>query len=243
MRLKDRVALITGGARGIGYATAEVFLREGAKVVVVDVDAEAVRMATEALGEGSTGMVMDVTSRASVEDGVQKIIDDLGKIDILVNNAGIIKDAQLSKMEESDFDAVVAVNLKGVFNTTQCVTKYMIEKGSGVVLNASSVVALYGNFGQTNYVATKAGVIGMTKTWSRELGKKGIRVNAVAPGFIKTRMTEGIPDKVMSKLENMVPMRRMGEPIEIANAYLFLASDEASYINGHVLSVDGGVTT
>ena len=186
---------------------------------------------------------MDVTSRSSVEEGVQKIIDDLSRIDILVNNAGIIKDAQLSKMEESDFDAVVAVNLKGVFNTTQCVTKHMVEQGSGVVLNASSVVALYGNFGQTNYVATKAGVIGMTKTWSRELGKKGIRVNAVAPGFIKTRMTEGIPDKVMAKLENMVPMRRMGEPIEIANAYLFLASDEASYINGHVLSVDGGVTT
>jgi 3-oxoacyl-[acyl-carrier protein] reductase len=243
MRLKDRVALITGGARGIGYATAEVFLREGAKVVVVDVDAEAVNQAAEDLGDGATGMVMDVTKRSSVDDVVQKIVDDLGCIDILVNNAGIIKDAQLSKMEESDFDAVVAVNLKGVFNTTQCVTKYMVEKGSGVILNASSVVALYGNFGQTNYVATKAGVIGMTKTWSRELGKKGIRVNAVAPGFIKTRMTEGIPDKVMAKLENMVPMRRMGEPVEIANAYLFLASDEASYINGHVLSVDGGVTT
>ena len=243
MRLKDRVALITGGDRGIGYATAEVFKREGARVVVVDVDAEAVRTAAESLGDGATGMVMDVTDRTSVEQGVRKIVDEMGGIDILVNNAGIIKDVHLSKMEESDFDAVVSVNLKGVFNTTQCVTKYMVEKGSGVVLNASSVVALYGNFGQTNYVATKAGVIGMTKTWSRELGKKGIRVNAVAPGFIKTRMTQDIPDKIMTKLENMVPMRRMGEPVEIANAYLFLASDEASYINGHVLSVDGGVTT
>ena len=243
MRLKDKVALITGGARGIGYATAEVFLREGAKVVVVDVDADAVSTAAKELGEGARGMVMDVTDRSSVDKVVQKIVEDLGRIDILVNNAGIIKDAQLAKMEESDFDAVVSVNLKGVFNTTQAVTGHMIEKGSGVVLNASSVVALYGNFGQTNYVATKAGVIGMTKTWSRELGKKGIRVNAVAPGFIKTRMTEGIPEKVMTKLENMVPMRRMGEPVEIANAYLFLASDEASYINGHVLSVDGGVTT
>jgi 3-oxoacyl-[acyl-carrier protein] reductase len=133
--------------------------------------------------------------------------------------------------------------LKGVFNTTQSVSAQMVERGTGVILNASSVVALYGNFGQTNYVATKAAVIGMTKTWARELGRKGIRVNAVAPGFIKTRMTEGIPDKVMEKLEGMVPMKRMGLPVEIANAYLFLASDEASYINGHVLSVDGGVTT
>ena len=243
MRLKDRVALITGGARGIGYATAEAFIREGARVVVVDVDAEAVKEAAGALGEQATGMVMDVTKRSSVEEGVKKIVDDLGSVDILVNNAGIIKDAQLSKMEEADFDAVVSVNLKGVFNTTQVVAKYMVEKGKGVILNASSVVALYGNFGQTNYVATKAGVIGMTKTWARELGRKGVRVNAVAPGFIKTRMTEGIPDKVMTKLEAMVPMQRMGEPEEIANAYLFLASDEASYVNGHVLSVDGGVTT
>ena len=158
MRLKDRVALITGGARGIGYATAEVFIREGARVVVVDVDAEAVKEAAGALGEKATGMVMDVTQRSSVEEGVKKIVEDLGSVDILVNNAGIIKDAQLSKMEEADFDAVVSVNLKGVFNTTQVVARYMVEKGKGVILNASSVVALYGNFGQTNYVATKAGV-------------------------------------------------------------------------------------
>lgn len=243
MRLKDRVALVTGGARGIGRATAEVFLREGAKVAIVDVDADAVREAAAEMGGQTMGLVMDVTDRASVEDGVGKIVEQLGPIDILVNNAGIIKDAQLSKMEEADFDAVVSVNLKGVFNTTQIVSKQMVERGTGVILNASSVVALYGNFGQTNYVATKAGVIGMTKTWARELGRKGVRVNAVAPGFIKTRMTEGIPDKVMEKLEAMVPMKRMGVPEEIANAYLFLASDEASYVNGHVLSVDGGVTT
>lgn len=243
MRLKDKVALITGGARGIGRATAEVFLREGAKVAIVDIDSAAVEEATKALGDQTFGMVMDVTKRESVEAGVKAINDKLGPIDILVNNAGIIKDAQLSKMEEADFDSVVSVNLKGVFNTTQCIAKQMVERGKGVILNASSVVALYGNFGQTNYVATKAGVIGMTKTWSRELGRKGVRVNAVAPGFIKTRMTEGIPDKVMEKLEGMVSLKRMGEPVEIANAYLFLASDEASYINGHVLSVDGGVTT
>lgn len=243
MRLKDRVALITGGARGIGLATAQVFIREGAKVAIVDVDADAVAEATQELGDAAIGFVMDVTDRKSVESGVERVRKEFGSLDILVNNAGIIKDAQLAKMEEKDFDAVVSVNLKGVFNTTQVVSEVMVEQGRGVILNASSVVALYGNFGQTNYVATKAGVIGMTKTWARELGRKGVRVNAVAPGFIKTRMTEGIPEKVMDKLSAMVPMKRMGEPEEIANAYLFLASDEASYINGHVLSVDGGVTT
>ncbi len=243
MRLKDKVALITGGARGIGLATAERFLAEGAKVAVVDVDEKAVREALGSLEGDVLGTIMDVTDRASVEGVLAEILKRWGRLDILVNNAGVIKDAQLSKMEEKDFDAVVSVNLKGVYNTTQLVSKIMVEQGSGVILNASSVVALYGNFGQTNYVATKAAVIGMTKTWARELGRKGIRVNAVAPGFIKTRMTEGIPDKVMEKLAGKVPLGRMGESVEIANAYLFLASDEASYINGHVLSVDGGVTT
>lgn len=243
MRLKDRVALVTGGARGIGRATAEVFLKEGAKVCIVDVDEAIVAEAAKELGGGTLGFVMDVTNRKSVEDGVAKINAELGPIEILVNNAGIIRDAQLSKMDESDFDAVISVNLKGVFNTTQIISKQMVERGKGVILNASSVVALYGNFGQTNYVASKSAVIGMTKTWARELGRKGVRVNAVAPGFIETRMTEGIPDKVMEKLAAMVPLQRMGKPSEIANAYLFLASDEASYVNGHVLSVDGGVTT
>ncbi len=243
MRLKNRVALITGGARGIGRATAELFLQEGAKVVIVDVDASVIEETLAELEGEVLGFPMDVTDRESVELGVRRILKSWGQIDILVNNAGVIKDAQLSKMEESDFDLVVSVNLKGVYNVTQVVAQGMVERGRGVILNASSVVALYGNFGQTNYVATKAGVIGMTKTWARELGRKGIRVNAVAPGFIKTRMTEGIPDKVMEKLAGKVPLGRMGEPIEIAQAYLFLASDEASYINGHVLSVDGGVTT
>ena len=243
MRLEGKVALITGGARGIGKATAEIFCREGAKVVIADLDEALVEKTALELGTENLGLVMDVTRRESVDLAVEKILAKYGQIDVLVNNAGIIKDAQLSKMEEADFDSVVAVNLKGVFNTTQSVSGHMIERGRGVILNASSVVALYGNFGQTNYVATKAGVIGMTKTWARELGRKGIRVNAIAPGFIKTRMTEDIPPKIMEKLEAMVSLRRMGEPKEIAHAYLFLASDEASYINGHVLSVDGGVTT
>ncbi len=243
MRLKDKVALITGGARGIGRATAELFIREGARVCIVDVDEDVVTQAAQELGNGALGFVMNVTDRSSVQAGVARINKELGPIDVLVNNAGIIRDAQLAKMEETDFDAVISVNLKGVYNTTQIVSQQKVDRGSGVILNASSVVALYGNFGQTNYVASKAAVIGMTKTWARELGRKGVRVNAVAPGFIQTRMTEGIPDKVMDKLSAMVPLQRMGRPEEIANAYLFLASDEASYINGHVLSVDGGVTT
>lgn len=243
MRLSDKVALVTGGARGIGRATAELFLKEGANVAIVDVDEAEVSQAASELGEKAFGLAMDVTSQHSVQAGVDAIVAKFGKIDILVNNAGVIRDAQLAKMEEADFDAVISVNLKGVYNVGQIVAKHMVGNGRGVILNASSVVALYGNFGQTNYVASKAAVIGMTKTWSRELGRKGIRVNAVAPGFIRTRMTEGIPDKVMEQLSAKVPMGRVGEPIEIANAYLFLASDEASYINGHVLSVDGGVVT
>ena len=243
MRLSDKVALITGGARGIGRATSELFLREGARVAIVDVDEAEVTQVAAELGEAAFGLSMDVTNQESVQAGVEKVLAHFGQIDVLVNNAGILRDAQLSKMQESDFDAVVSVNLKGVYNTTQVVAKHMVERGQGVILNASSVVALYGNFGQTNYVATKAAVIGMTKTWARELGRKGIRVNAVAPGFVRTRMTEGIPDKVMEQLSAKVPLARMAEPIEIANAYLFLASDEASYVNGHVLSVDGGVVT
>jgi 3-oxoacyl-[acyl-carrier protein] reductase len=243
MRLSDKVALITGGARGIGRATAELFIKEGATVAIVDVDEAEVASAAAELGGSTLGLAMDVTSQASVQAGVDAIVARFGRIDILVNNAGIIRDASLAKMKESDFDAVVSVNLKGVYNTGQIVAQHMVRAGKGVILNASSVVALYGNFGQTNYVATKAAVIGMTKTWARELGRKGVRVNAVAPGFIRTRMTEGIPENVMEQLGAKVPLGRMGEPIEIAHAYLFLASDDASYINGHVLSVDGGVVT
>lgn len=235
--------MITGGARGIGRATAELFLSEGAKVAVVDVDEAEVASVASELGEHALGLGVDVTSQSSVKAGIDRIVGHFGTIDILVNNAGIIRDAQLAKMTEADFDAVISVNLKGVYNVGQAVAQVMVSQGRGVILNASSVVALYGNFGQTNYVASKAAVIGMTKTWARELGRKGIRVNAVAPGFIRTRMTEGIPDKVMDQLSAKVPLARMGEPVEIARAYLFLASDEASYVNGHVLSVDGGVTT
>ncbi len=183
---------------------------------------------------------VNVTDGESVQAMVAAALEAFGQIDILVNNAGIVRDGQLYKMDEAQFDAVIDVNLKGVYNCTRAVVEHMRERGTGVILNAASIVATYGNFGQTNYVATKAGVIGMTKVWARELGRKGVRVNAVAPGFIRTRMTDGIPDGVMDKLIERVPLNRLGEPSEIANAYLWLASDEASYVSGHVLAVDGG---
>ncbi|MEW6278633.1 MAG: beta-ketoacyl-ACP reductase [Candidatus Eremiobacterota bacterium] len=237
MRLRDKVCLITGGGRGIGQATALRFAAEGARVAVADVDDSVVEVASRIDG---LALRLDVTDRPSVEDVVRRILHQWGRLDVLVNNAGIIRDAQLLKLAEADFDAVVGVNLKGVFNCSQVAAARMVEQRSGVILNASSVVALYGNFGQSNYVASKCAVIGMTKVWARELGPKGVRVNAVAPGFIETRMTEGIPEKVLDQMVERVPLRRMGTPEEVANAYLWLASDEASYVTGHVLSVDGG---
>jgi 3-oxoacyl-[acyl-carrier protein] reductase len=172
---------------------------------------------------------------------VDKAVRVFGRLDILVNNAGITSDNQLYKMTEEQWDNVIAVNLKGVFNCAQAAAGVMMEQGSGVILNASSVVGIYGNFGQTNYAATKWGVIGMTKTWAKELGRKGIRVNAVAPGFILTPMTEKMPEKVLDMMKDKAPIKRLGTPEDIANAYAFLASDEASFITGAVLSVDGGI--
>jgi 3-oxoacyl-[acyl-carrier protein] reductase len=237
MRLDGRVAVITGGARGIGAETARVFREAGATVVTWDVS------------DGADQNV-DVTSARAVEAAVAATVARLGGIDILVNNAGILRDAQLvkvkdgdvtGKMEEAQFDAVISVNLKGVFLCGQAVAPVMIKKSWGRILNASSVVGLYGNFGQSNYVATKAGVIGLTKVWARELGPKGITVNAVAPGFIATEMVKQMPEQILKSMVERTPVRRMGEPRDVANAYLFLASDEASFINGAVLSVDGGV--
>jgi 3-oxoacyl-[acyl-carrier protein] reductase len=185
---------------------------------------------------------VDVTNRDSVKKMVQTVLDVFGRIDIMVNNAGIVRDAQLAKMTEENFDTVIDVNLKGVFNCTQAVTPTMIKQGSGVILSTASVVAPYGNYGQTNYVASKAGVVGMTKVWARELGRKGIRVNAVAPGFIETRLTAGIPQKVIDKLVERIAMGRLGQPEDVASAFAWLASAEAGYVNGHVLAVDGGTT-
>ncbi|MDM8531897.1 glucose 1-dehydrogenase [Anaerolineales bacterium HSG25] len=244
MRLKDKVAIVTGGSRGIGLATALRFAEEGA--IVIAGDLEQTEELTEVINnnESYSGQVvfkrLNVADRASVNEVVASIKKEYGRIDALINNAGIVRDSRLVKMEENDFDTVIQVNLKGVYNCAQAVAPTMVEQGSGAIINASSIVAIYGNFGQTNYVASKSAVMGMTRVWARELGPKGIRVNAIAPGWIETRMTSGVPDKVIDKMMNWVPLRRMGKPRDIANAYLWLASDEATYVNGHVLSVDGG---
>lgn len=244
MRLKDKVAIITGGANGIGKAAAEVFLNEGTKVVIADYDAESGKQVeSQFLEQGFdvTFLQVNVADLASVKTMVQQVLSKYSKIDILINNAGITRDAMLVKMTEEDFNRVLDVNLKGVFNCTQAVVPYMIEKGYGKIINTSSVSGVYGNVGQTNYAATKAAVVGMTKTWAKEFGRKGINVNAVAPGFTRTNMVEKMPEKVLNHMESIVSLQRLGEPKDIANAYLFLASDESNYITGHVLHVDGGI--
>ena len=245
MRLKDKVALITGAANGIGLATARQFADEGAIVVLADVQPEALERAQAELasrGARAEAHRMDVADRTQVDAVVQRVLQRHGRVDVLVNNAGITRDARLQKMTEVQFDLVIDVNLKGVFHCTQAVVDSMVEQGRGVILNASSVVGLYGNFGQTNYAATKAGVIGFTKTWARELGPKGVRVNAVCPGFIATDILSTIPEKVLEQMRGNCWMRRLGAPEEIAKVYAFLASDEASYVNGVALEVSGGMT-
>jgi 3-oxoacyl-[acyl-carrier protein] reductase len=255
IELKNRVAVITGGANGIGRETALTFARAGAAVAVWDMVEDAgqslVHQITASGGQAIFTQV-NVTDSAQVQSATALALQHFGHIDILINNAGITRDAQLAKvkdgeviggMSEADFDLVVAVNLKGVFNCARAIVPIMIKQGYGRIINASSVVGLYGNFGQTNYVATKAAVVGLTKVWARELGKRGLTVNAVAPGFIATDMTKAMPEKVFQSMLDHTPVGRMGQPADVANAYLFLASDEASFINGHVLSVDGGLVT
>jgi 3-oxoacyl-[acyl-carrier protein] reductase len=245
MRLKDKICIITGAAQGIGLATACKFAREGAHVIVCDLRRPAVDEAVaacRALGAGADGHVVDVTRRDQVDAMVAAVLASHARVDVLVNNAGITQDARLQKMSLAQFDAVIDVNLRGVFHCAQAVAQTMAEQGSGVILNASSVVGLYGNFGQSNYAASKFGVIGFTKTWSRELGPKGVRVNAVAPGFIETPILASVPDKVLQHMREQVPLHRLGRADEIANVYAFLASDEASYINGAVIEVSGGMT-
>jgi 3-oxoacyl-[acyl-carrier protein] reductase len=255
MRMRDKVVLVTGGAAGIGRATALRFAEEGAAVAICDLNEEAGRATAQEVASAGQGHPclfhrVDVTRGDAVREWVAAVMAQAGRIDVLVNNAGIVRDGQLVKikdgalagqMAEADFDLVVSVNLKGVFNCTQAVVPHMVQQGGGVILNASSVVGLDGNFGQTNYVATKAGVIGMTKVWARELGKYGIRVNAVAPGFTATEIISAMPEKVIAGMTARTPLGRMGQPIDIANAYLFLASDEASFITGATLRVDGGL--
>jgi 3-oxoacyl-[acyl-carrier protein] reductase len=250
MRLENKVALITGGAAGIGKATAERFAEEKATVVICDVNEQAGQAVAQTLGPNARFDQVNVADRQAVQAWVDSVAAQYGRIDVLVNNAGVLRDGQLVKfkegqvtgqMPEADFDLVISINLKGVFNCTQAVVPYMIRQGGGVVLNATSIVGLDGNFGQTNYVASKAGVIGMTKVWARELGKYNIRVNAVAPGFTATEMVVKMPEKVLDGMKARTPLGRLGQPRDIANAYLFLASDEAGFISGETLRVDGGI--
>ncbi|MDQ7821392.1 MAG: 3-oxoacyl-[acyl-carrier-protein] reductase [Candidatus Eremiobacteraeota bacterium] len=244
MRLKDKVAIITGSASGIGKSAALVFAREGAKVVVCDVNEENIEKTVadiKALGAEAMGIVIDVSKAPQVEKMVQKVHEHFGRIDILVNNAGITRDALLIKLSEENWDKVIEVNLKGVFLCTQAVAKKMVTQGKGKIINTSSVVGVYGNIGQTNYAAAKAGIIGMTKTWAKELGRKNVCVNAVTPGFIQTEMTAGLPEKVLTMMKDKTPLGRLGVPEDVANLYLFLASDESDYVNGQVIGVDGGM--
>ena len=243
MRLKDKVAIVTGGRRGIGAETCLKFAQEGAKVAVCDVDGtEAVADKIKAMGGEAIALTCDVTDTASVNAMIADTVKAFGKLDIIVNNAGITNDAQLLKMSEEQFDEVIDVNIKGVFLCGQAAAKQMAEQGSGgVILSASSIVGVYGNFGQTNYVASKWAVIGMTKTWGKELGRKNIRAVAVCPGFINTEMVAKMPDNVIDMMKGKSPLNRLGEPSEIAALYAFLASDEAKFVTGTAISIDGGV--
>lgn len=244
-RLENKVAIVTGGAAGIGKATATLFAQEGAKVVIWDLDeARGDALAKELTTQGQTAYFAKVNTAKyeDIEEAAKEVFEKFGSIDILINNAGITRDSTLKKMTIEQWQQVIDVNLTGVFYCCKIISEYMLQKNYGRIVNASSVVGLYGNFGQTNYVATKSGLIGMTKTLGRELGRKGITVNAIAPGFINTEMVAKMPEDVIKSMVAKVPVARLGEPKDIANAYLFLSSDEASYINGTVLSVDGGMT-
>jgi len=245
MRLPGKVAIITGAGRGIGHATSLKFGREGAIVITCDINADQAQQAANDVNEAggeALGYQIDVRDQASITRMVESVVARYGRIDCLVNNAGIVQDSTLKNMTEEQFDSVIEINLKGVYNCTKAVVEVMLKQSSGVILNASSIVGIYGNFGQTNYAASKFGVIGMVKTWARELGRKGIRANAVCPGFVLTPILGKIPEKVLKALEDRVPLGRLARPEEIANTFAFLASDEASYINGAVIEVSGGLT-
>ncbi len=242
MRLKNKIAIITGGAAGIGAATAELFAKEGATVYIWDLSNEgenfAANLRSKELEVFFTNL--SVTDKKAVENAAKEIISKHGRIDILINNAGITKDKTLLKMLDEEWEKVLSVNLTGVFNCTQIVAGYMKNQQYGRIVSASSNVGLRGNYGQTNYVATKSAIIGMTKVWALELGRFGITANCIAPGFIETQMTKAIPEEVKNKLTPLIPTGHWGKPIDIAYGYLYLASDEASYVNGICLTIDGG---
>lgn len=244
MRLENKVAIITGAGSGIGRETAMLFAKEGARVVVADVNEKGgEETAAEIKKDGGDGFFAKVcvTNREQVKHMVKDSLEKYGRIDVLINNAAIIQDALVSKMTEEQWEGVINVNLKGPFNCIQAVVEVMINQGNGVIINAASIVGLFGNIGQVNYAATKAGLIGMTKSLAKELGKKGIRVNAVAPGFITTPMTSKVPEKILEIMRDKTPLCRLGEAKDVAYAYLYLSSDEAKFVNGAVLCVDGGL--
>ncbi len=242
MRLPNKIAIITGAARGIGRSAAEIFAREGATVIIWDMldEGEQTAQAIRDSGAQAEFMKISVTDVPGIEEAVRTIVEKHGRIDILVNNAGITRDRTLLKMSHAEWQQVMDVNLTGVFNCTKAVAPYMVEKGFGRIICTSSVVGVHGNFGQTNYSAAKAGVIAMCRTWAKELGPKGITSNAVAPGFIRTDMTDAMPEEARQHTIATIPVKRMGNPEDIAYAYLYLASDEASFVNGQVIGVNGG---
>lgn len=246
MKLNNKIAIITGGASGIGLATVQRFIREGAYVAIWDINAEKGNALAATINAEWGGKAIfqqvNTTKLADCITAATEVHAKWGGIDILINNAGITKDATLKNMTPETWQQVIDVNLSGVFHCTKAVSTYMLERKYGRIITASSIVGLFGNFGQTNYAATKSGVIGMTKVWARELGRKGITVNAIAPGFIGTEMMHAIPEEVLQGFKDRTPVGRLGTPDEVASLYCFLASDEAAYINGTVISIDGGLT-
>jgi 3-oxoacyl-[acyl-carrier protein] reductase len=244
MRLEGKVALITGGARGIGQAIAMTFAREGADIVVADVNLEIAQKTAseiENLGRKALALEMDVTNYDLVEAGINKILDKMGKVDILVNNAGITKDNLVLRMSQADWDAVINVNLKGTFNCIKAVSRPMIKQRSGRIISIASIIGLMGNPGQANYAASKAGIIALTKTVAKELASRNINANAVAPGFIQTEMTAKLPEEIKKKMLEAIPLAKLGTPEDVANVCLFLASQESSYITGQTITIDGGM--
>lgn len=244
MKLKDKVALVTGSAQGIGKSVATALAKAGVNVVISDVNIELAKQTAkeiESLGVKTLAVKLNVTDAVEVETVVGEIIKSLGKIDILVNNAGITKDGLLIRMKKEDWDAVIAVNLTGVFNCTKTISTLMMKQRSGKIINIASIVGQMGNFGQANYAASKAGVIGFTKTVAKELASRNINVNAIAPGFIQTAMTDKLSEEVKKNMLEQVPKGKLGTPEDVANAVVFLASPEADYITGQVLAVNGGM--
>ncbi|MDD5097697.1 MAG: 3-oxoacyl-[acyl-carrier-protein] reductase [Candidatus Omnitrophica bacterium] len=244
MRLKDKVALVTGGARGIGQAIALTFAKEGADIVVADVNLEIASktaLEIEGLGRKALALEMDVTNYEKVEEGINKILDKMGKVDILVNNAGITKDNLVLRMSQAEWDAVINVNLKGTFNCIKAVSRPMVKQRSGRIISIASIIGLMGNPGQANYAASKAGIIALTKTIAKELASRNINANAIAPGFIQTEMTAKLPEDIKKKMLEAIPLAKLGTPQDVANLCLFLASDESSYITGQVITIDGGM--